>query len=101
MTCRLFIDEVGNADVKTREEQFLSITGIITKKRGHDLIITPEIERLKTDLFGHDPFLNPVILHRREVAEFGLRVVQILNRSRYSRNPKTGEIPGWGRKRLP
>ena len=67
MTCRLFIDEVGNDDVKTLEEQFLSITGIITKKRGHDLIITPEIERLKTDLFGHHPKTNLVILHRREI----------------------------------
>jgi hypothetical protein len=67
MTCRLFIDEVGNDDVKTREEQFLSITGIITKKRGHDHIITPEIEGLKTDLFGHHPITNPVILHRREI----------------------------------
>ena len=45
MTCRLFIDEVGNDDVKTLEEQFLSITGIITKKHGHDNVITPEIEK--------------------------------------------------------
>jgi hypothetical protein len=58
MTCRLFIDEVGNNDVKTLEEQFLSITGIITKKRGHDHVITPEIEKLKTDIFGHNPETN-------------------------------------------
>lgn len=67
MTCRLYIDEVGNDDVKTREEQFLSITGIITKKRGHDHIITSEIEQLKTDLFNHHPIIKPVILHRREI----------------------------------
>jgi hypothetical protein len=67
MTCRLFIDEVGNDDVKTLEEQFLSITGIITKKHGHDHVITPEIEKLKTDMFGHDPKAHPVILHRREI----------------------------------
>lgn len=67
MACRLYIDEVGNDDVKTLEEQFLSITGIITKRHGHDHIITPEIERLKTDIFGHHPQTNPVILHRREI----------------------------------
>jgi hypothetical protein len=67
MTCRLYIDEVGNDDVKTPEEQFLSITGIITKKRGHNHVITPEIEKLKTDIFGHHPQSNPIILHRREI----------------------------------
>ncbi len=37
MTCRLFIDEVGNDDVRTLEEQFLSITGIMegAKRRHH------------------------------------------------------------------
>ncbi|WP_315743596.1 MULTISPECIES: DUF3800 domain-containing protein [unclassified Bradyrhizobium] len=67
MTCRLFIDEVGNADVKTPSERFLSVTGIITKVHGHQNIITPEIEKLKKDLFNHDPITNPVILHRKEI----------------------------------
>lgn len=67
MTCRLFIDEVGNDDVTNESERFLSVTGIITKVHGHDHIITPEIERIKTDLFKHDPTSNPVILHRREI----------------------------------
>ena len=31
MTCRLFIDEVGNDDTKTPSERYLSLTGIITK----------------------------------------------------------------------
>jgi hypothetical protein len=67
MTCRLYIDEVGNDDVKTPSERFLSLTGIITKLHGHDFVITPEIEKLKWDLFNHDPFTNPVVLHRKEI----------------------------------
>jgi hypothetical protein len=67
MTCRLFIDEVGNDDVKSPSERFLSITGITTKIRSHDSIITPEIERIKTEFFAHHPVTNPVILHRREI----------------------------------
>src|SRR5579863_1760524 len=68
MTCRLYIDEVGNEDMNPPEsERFLSLTGIITKLHKHNHIITPEIEKLKTDLFAHDPILNPVILHRREI----------------------------------
>ena len=34
-------------------------------------------------------------------AEFGLKIVELLYRSRYSRNPKNGDVVGWGRKRLP
>jgi hypothetical protein len=67
MTCRLYIDEVGNDDVKTPSERFLSITGITTKVRSHDNLITPEIEQIKADLFGHHPGNNPVILHRKEI----------------------------------
>ena len=52
MSCRFFIDEVGNDDVRHPSERFLSLTGIITKISGHDKHITPEIERLKADLFG-------------------------------------------------
>lgn len=67
MTCRLFIDEVGNDDVKTPSERYLSIVGIITKVHGHDTQITPELEGLKRDLFGHAPPLCTIILHRREL----------------------------------
>jgi hypothetical protein len=40
-------------DVKTPTERFLSLTGIITKLHGHDHVITPEVEKLKRDLFNH------------------------------------------------
>lgn len=67
MRCRLFIDEVGNDDVKSPSERFLSLTGITTKCDADERQITPEIERLKTELFGHDPLSNLVVLHRREI----------------------------------
>jgi hypothetical protein len=34
-------------------------------------------------------------------ARFGKKVVDVLLKSRYRRKPKTGQIEGWGRKRLP
>jgi hypothetical protein len=67
MTCRLYIDEVGNDDVKHPAERYLSVVGIITKIHGHDTKIAPEIERLKRDLFDHDPPTRIVILHRKEI----------------------------------
>jgi hypothetical protein len=67
MRCRLFIDEVGNDDLVTPSERYLSLTGIITKIRSHDHHITPAIEELKTQLFGHNPPTKTVILHRKEI----------------------------------
>jgi hypothetical protein len=67
MTCRLYIDEVGNDDTRSAEERFLSLTGIITKTRSHDNHIAPAIETLKGDLFGHNPPENTIVLHRREI----------------------------------
>jgi hypothetical protein len=67
MTCRLFIDEVGNDDVKSPAERFLSLTGITTKKTSDERLITPEIERIKRDFFGHNPPERLVVLHRKEI----------------------------------
>ena len=67
MTCRLYIDEVGNDDTTTASERYLSLTGVTTKVHGHDTIIQPEIERLKARIFGHIPPHRVVILHRREI----------------------------------
>ncbi len=67
MSCRLYIDEVGNDDLKNPSERYLSLTGIITKTKAHLTKITPAIEALKADLFGHDPPYKTVILHRREI----------------------------------
>ena len=67
MTCRLFVDEVGNDDTETESERYLSLTGITTKTHGHDTKIHPEIETLKNELFGHNPPQYPIILHRKEI----------------------------------
>lgn len=67
MTCRLYLDEVGNDDVNHPSERYLSITGITTKIASHDKHITGELEKLKTDLFGHNPPDRTVVLHRREI----------------------------------
>jgi Protein of unknown function (DUF3800) len=67
MRCRLFIDEVGNDDLVTLSERYLSLTGITTKIHGHDYQITPSIEVLKARFFGHDPPQKTVILHRKEI----------------------------------
>jgi len=67
MDCRLFVDEVGNDDLDHPRERYLSLTGIITKIRGHDGQITQQIEELKAEFFGHHIPDNIVILHRREL----------------------------------
>ena len=67
MTCRLFIDEVGNGDLRgsaTNDNvRFLRLTGILTKLSLHNQSISPALDDLKTDVFGR----TDVILHRREI----------------------------------
>lgn len=70
MDFRLFIDEVGNGDLKGAATdpniRYLALTGVLTRQTSHERIIQPEIDRLKAEMFGHTPAI-PVILHRREV----------------------------------
>lgn len=67
MICRLFIDEVGNDDVDHPQEQYLSLTGAIAKRAGCERQITPRIEAIKAEFFGHTPPAKTVVLHRREL----------------------------------
>jgi hypothetical protein len=67
MTCRLFIDEVGNDDIKHPDEQYLSLTGVLCKSGSHNTLITPKIEAAKVKFFGHNPPHKTVILHRKEL----------------------------------
>jgi hypothetical protein len=66
MTCRLFVDEVGNGDlngaVADPNIRYLSLTGIITKLRAHSKFIQPGIDAFKGSFFD-----RTVILHRREI----------------------------------
>lgn len=72
MLCRLYIDEVGNADLKNAPNddnvRYLSLTGVTTLRSFHDETIQPAFDELKIDLFGHTQD-SPVILHRREVID--------------------------------
>ncbi len=66
----LYIDEVGNADLKGAATddniRFLSLTGILTTRRLHDERITPQINAIKALIPGHSA-ADPIILHRREI----------------------------------
>lgn len=70
MTCRLFIDEVGNGDLYGAAHdpnvRYLSLTGIIMKVRSHANRLQPAIDHLKAVHIG-DNGQNSVILHRREI----------------------------------
>lgn len=70
MTCRLYIDEVGNGDLNGAADdpniRYLSLTGIIMKTAAHDRRLQPAIDALKAVHLG-DIGDNPRILHRREI----------------------------------
>jgi Protein of unknown function (DUF3800) len=67
MTCRLFIDEVGNSDLEGSADdpnvRYLSLTGIIIKRGAHDGAVTGSVTGLKQKHFA-DP---GIVLHRREI----------------------------------
>lgn len=70
MACRLFIDEVGNGDLNGAAEdpniRYLSLTGIVMKRRPHDRLLQPAIENLKA-VHCEEIGDKPCILHRREI----------------------------------
>lgn len=65
---RIYIDEVGNSDLKSSKDQnhrFLSLTGVIFEL---DYVkeVQQDIDSLKTKYFGSHPD-EPVILHRKDI----------------------------------
>lgn len=72
MRCRLYIDEVGNGDLKAAANddnaRYLSLTGIITTVSLHDSEFQPDLDLLKEKFFDHC-VERPVILHRRDVMD--------------------------------
>jgi hypothetical protein len=72
MLCRLFVDEVGNNDLKNAPTdtnvRYLSLTGLVIPRQVHDETIQPALDELKAEFLGHTP-ATPVILHRREIME--------------------------------
>jgi len=69
--CRLFIDEVGNADLKGSATddniRYLSLTGVITKRIAHDRTIQPSLDSFKEATLGSGG--REIILHRREIVK--------------------------------
>lgn len=103
MSYRLYVDEVGNDDlgnVADVRHRYLSLTGVAIH---HDHVrdhATPNLNRIKADIFRqHDPD-QPVILHRKEImnkrgvfgvlndgtvcAEFDRRLLDYLRQTEYT-----------------
>jgi hypothetical protein len=67
---RLFIDEVGNDQLKNfhfESNRFLSLTGIIMDADQHRWQVYPQLERLKAICFPEHPDEACVVLHRAEI----------------------------------
>lgn len=70
MTLRLYIDEVGNADLASASTdpnvRYLALTGVYTTREWHDRIISSALDRAKA--FLPPPSTGgPLVLHRREI----------------------------------
>ena len=69
---RIYIDEVGNNDLKSSidvNHRYLSLTGVIFDTDYAGKFLTPKIEELKVKHFGSHPD-EPVILHRKEIINY-------------------------------
>jgi hypothetical protein len=71
MAFRLFIDEVGNSDLRGAADddniRFLSLTGIISRENLHLERITPGLNDLKQIIRVASGSREPIILYRREI----------------------------------
>ena len=69
MKYRLYIDEVGNPDLKASYDpnhRYLSLTGVILELEHVKHIVFPTIEGMKREYFDSHPD-EPIILHRKEL----------------------------------
>lgn len=69
MKYRIYIDEVGNSDLKSSDDpnhRFLSLTGIIIELDYVKATIFPQLENLKEQFFNSHPD-DPIIFHRKEL----------------------------------
>jgi len=83
---RIYIDEVGNPDLKSSDNpnhRFLSLTGAIIKLDYVKKVIHPQMEKLKEKYFHSYPD-DPVIFHRKEM-------VNAKSPFEVLRNPETRE----------
>jgi len=71
MKYRLYVDEVGNPDLKSSdndEHRFLSLTGVAVELDYVSKILYPELEEIKKNYFGSHPD-EPIIFHRKEIVK--------------------------------
>lgn len=69
MKYRIYIDEVGNSDLKSSDNpnhRYLSLTGVIFELEYVRSRVHHEIEDMKNRFFGSHPD-DPVIFHRKEI----------------------------------
>lgn len=66
---RLYIDETGTQTLKqTRIDRYLCLMGLVMRRDTHDQVLTPRLQGIKVDLFGHSA-ASPVIMHRRQMVQ--------------------------------
>ncbi len=69
---RMYVDETGNADLSASDDpnhRFLSLTGIVISHEVTRTLATPELARIKREVFDeHDPDTQ-LILHRKELVQ--------------------------------
>jgi len=69
MKYRLYVDEVGNPDLKSSdndEHRFLCLTGVVFELDYVSKVLYPELEFLKSKYFNSHPD-DPIIFHRKEL----------------------------------
>ncbi len=69
MKYRLYVDEVGNSDLKASTDpnhRYLSLTGVIMELGYVRTTVFPAVETLKSRYFDSHPD-DPLILHRKEL----------------------------------
>lgn len=69
MKYRIYVDEVGNPDLKSSDDpnhRFLSLTGVILELGYVQQTVHPQMEQLKARYFRSHPD-EPVIFHRKEM----------------------------------
>ncbi|MGC9471923.1 MAG: DUF3800 domain-containing protein [Bacteroidales bacterium] len=69
MKYRLYVDEVGNPDLRSSEHEehrFLCLTGVAFELDYVAKVLYPELELIKKKYFQSHPD-DPVIFHRKEI----------------------------------
>ena len=65
---RIFIDEVGNHDMRSSgqpTERYLGVTGVIMRLEYEQGVLTASLNQLKTTFFGN----TAIVLHRRDIID--------------------------------